>query len=150
MTMITPSYLGETIEYSSLHACRSTLEDPTSVEGAEKGDSGRDSYDPVMSSGPHCSVDVLAVIAERAPDAYKQFTANMGASRSSPDLRLLASPLRGPCLCSRDSGRNLGPRAEPVLIPGRPKHGICLRKFLQCQDLHDFRGHVGDPAHDHR
>ena len=31
MTMITPSYLGETIEYSSLHACRSTLEDPTST-----------------------------------------------------------------------------------------------------------------------
>ena len=31
MTMITPSYLGETIEYSSLHACRSTLEDPTKV-----------------------------------------------------------------------------------------------------------------------
>ena len=31
MTMITPSYLGETIEYSSLHACRSTLEDPTFV-----------------------------------------------------------------------------------------------------------------------
>ena len=34
MTMITPSYLGETIEYSSLHACRSTLEDPTVEEGA--------------------------------------------------------------------------------------------------------------------
>ena len=34
MTMITPSYLGETIEYSSLHACRSTLEDPT---GADRG-----------------------------------------------------------------------------------------------------------------
>ena len=32
MTMITPSYLGETIEYSSLHACRSTLEDPTALE----------------------------------------------------------------------------------------------------------------------
>ena len=32
MTMITPSYLGETIEYSSLHACRSTLEDPTELE----------------------------------------------------------------------------------------------------------------------
>ena len=31
MTMITPSYLGETIEYSSLHACRSTLEDPSSI-----------------------------------------------------------------------------------------------------------------------
>ena len=33
MTMITPSYLGETIEYSSLHACRSTLEDPTVPAG---------------------------------------------------------------------------------------------------------------------
>ena len=33
MTMITPSYLGETIEYSSLHACRSTLEDPTDYVG---------------------------------------------------------------------------------------------------------------------
>ena len=31
MTMITPSYLGETIEYSSLHACRSTLEDPNQM-----------------------------------------------------------------------------------------------------------------------
>ena len=31
MTMNTPSYLGETIEYSSLHACRSTLEDPTGI-----------------------------------------------------------------------------------------------------------------------
>ena len=34
MTMITPSYLGETIEYSSLHACRSTLEDPTRTRSA--------------------------------------------------------------------------------------------------------------------
>ena len=36
MTMITPSYLGETIEYSSLHACRSTLEDPTSISCAQE------------------------------------------------------------------------------------------------------------------
>ena len=35
MTMITPSYLGETIEYSSLHACRSTLEDPTGLRPAK-------------------------------------------------------------------------------------------------------------------
>ena len=35
MTMITPSYLGETIEYSSLHACRSTLEDPTRREATQ-------------------------------------------------------------------------------------------------------------------
>ena len=37
MTMITPSYLGETIEYSSLHACRSTLEDPTAYYSAQNG-----------------------------------------------------------------------------------------------------------------
>ena len=37
MTMITPSYLGETIEYSSLHACRSTLEDPTSSASCVNG-----------------------------------------------------------------------------------------------------------------
>jgi len=36
MTMITPSYLGETIEYSSLHACRSTLEDPTAPDPAQE------------------------------------------------------------------------------------------------------------------
>ena len=37
MTMITPSYLGETIEYSSLHACRSTLEDPTLDQNSRMG-----------------------------------------------------------------------------------------------------------------
>ena len=37
MTMITPSYLGETIEYSSLHACRSTLEDPTHTMPISEG-----------------------------------------------------------------------------------------------------------------
>ena len=42
MTMITPSYLGETIEYSSLHACRSTLEDPTPV--ADRRDPGNDGH----------------------------------------------------------------------------------------------------------
>ena len=36
MTMITPSYLGETIEYSSLHACRSTLEDPTRLSREDR------------------------------------------------------------------------------------------------------------------
>ena len=39
MTMITPSYLGETIEYSSLHACRSTLEDPTFSRKQKKRES---------------------------------------------------------------------------------------------------------------
>ena len=54
MTMITPSYLGETIEYSSLHACRSTLEDPTtSVRALSKRNAGIHrlslSIDPIWS-----------------------------------------------------------------------------------------------------
>ena len=43
MTMITPSYLGETIEYSSLHACRSTLEDPT-YRNYETNESSRNNW----------------------------------------------------------------------------------------------------------
>ena len=43
MTMITPSYLGETIEYSSLHACRSTLEDPTEFFPSRTSDALRKS-----------------------------------------------------------------------------------------------------------
>ena len=42
MTMITPSYLGETIEYSSLHACRSTLEDPTFPAAGSFGPAARE------------------------------------------------------------------------------------------------------------
>ena len=46
MTMITPSYLGETIEYSSLHACRSTLEDPRYVYGFSSYEHIRTQYEP--------------------------------------------------------------------------------------------------------
>ena len=56
MTMITPSYLGETIEYSSLHACRSTLEDPThglSFDGALVAE---------RAAGIPCSLFVLCVV----------------------------------------------------------------------------------------
>ena len=59
MTMITPSYLGETIEYSSLHACRSTLEDPTSTSIVELPHPA-----PLFgSTGGACSVRTLNVSA---------------------------------------------------------------------------------------
>ena len=45
MTMITPSYLGETIEYSSLHACRSTLEDPTAYGVGPQFNTPNHNYD---------------------------------------------------------------------------------------------------------
>ena len=51
MTMITPSYLGETIEYSSLHACRSTLEDPTGGVFYRPGWSRGDGFFGYFSEG---------------------------------------------------------------------------------------------------
>ena len=58
MTMITPSYLGETIEYSSLHACRSTLEDPTSpavsLQAFDRiAENGRDEAGTGLNIGPN-------------------------------------------------------------------------------------------------
>ena len=74
MTMITPSYLGETIEYSSLHACRSTLEDPTSViQQTVQAQLAQKSPDK-MDSGP--LAELIGRITGRSP------------SRLSPDAKL--------------------------------------------------------------
>jgi len=58
MTMITPSYLGETIEYSSLHACRSTLEDPTRKQP-------RNTLGILAVSGAHVWLDHSAPVGQR-------------------------------------------------------------------------------------
>ena len=66
MTMITPSYLGETIEYSSLHACRSTLEDPTGQNTesiTQKGQSLGLTQEKFQESG------LRAEVAKRQRDA---------------------------------------------------------------------------------
>ena len=59
MTMITPSYLGETIEYSSLHACRSTLEDPTSDLTRGIQDEASETFEGIFLAG---SGDALSAI----------------------------------------------------------------------------------------
>ena len=70
MTMITPSYLGETIEYSSLHACRSTLEDPT-IRGQILREHG---YSVVLYHRPlevlHCDLSMfdIAILDFEMPD----------------------------------------------------------------------------------
>ena len=96
MTMITPSYLGETIEYSSLHACRSTLEDPTALPSVEsiaarctQVVTGADFYAQAtergLNFGPHFRW--LAQV-RRGPDEA------LGDLHAAPPLKLLdGSPL---------------------------------------------------------
>ena len=68
MTMITPSYLGETIEYSSLHACRSTLEDPTDdTIGEYLTARGIEPYR--ISDGPSSNGKMTLMIVRVGPNA---------------------------------------------------------------------------------
>ena len=80
MTMITPSYLGETIEYSSLHACRSTLEDPTFR---------RVHVHPV---GPGDAAPVLADDFEEALEIARTAGLTFGVEHNAAGHRLLVDP----------------------------------------------------------
>ena len=104
MTMITPSYLGETIEYSSLHACRSTLEDPTCAGLIRLGLESRITARldtkiclPAVAQGAigvECRSDdartrgLVAVLDHRATrtavDAERAFAHRLGGSCQSP------------------------------------------------------------------
>ena len=64
MTMITPSYLGETIEYSSLHACRSTLEDPTILHQARNPA-------PILTVNPKLSHSPPQTLLRRLPPSHR-------------------------------------------------------------------------------
>ena len=68
MTMITPSYLGETIEYSSLHACRSTLEDPTGHQ--ERGAAGDLDFDRAVVVGGESGDNHPIVVHQRRLQAW--------------------------------------------------------------------------------
>ena len=65
MTMITPSYLGETIEYSSLHACRSTLEDPTTDPGVQGDRSTGGTKPATLETGATIQVPLFISTGER-------------------------------------------------------------------------------------
>ena len=80
MTMITPSYLGETIEYSSLHACRSTLEDPTiKAPPAKVWDAIKD-FDGLNKWHPGFSADTLVSGSNGHPGAVRKLTVKDGPS----------------------------------------------------------------------
>ena len=125
MTMITPSYLGETIEYSSLHACRSTLEDPTwATRRSER-------------RSPGCCV-IWHGRRRHASSAQWSTPSIVGETRSSgfADIALRADPClrcpnwsastQGACVCSRavaaeragNSGELGAPFAKPRMAIG--------------------------------
>jgi len=95
MTMITPSYLGETIEYSSLHACRSTLEDPTRKQP-------RNTLDGVVNGSLDAVVAALTITMEREQRfdfTHPFYTTGLGIAVASKQrnpwlstLKRLASP----------------------------------------------------------
>ena len=88
MTMITPSYLGETIEYSSLHACRSTLEDPTTQFAAS-----------VIKCPATLKGEALELLYRRMPSGLREplIARVLGeAQRGETDLSGLWIALAGP------------------------------------------------------
>ena len=96
MTMITPSYLGETIEYSSLHACRSTLEDPTPqrrlrpqrAEPAKNG-SNREINGPDDCAGQHRDGPVHAVDGKQCWNVQEK-SEHSDVARSDPQQEVAA------------------------------------------------------------
>ena len=125
MTMITPSYLGETIEYSSLHACRSTLEDPT-------GDNET------------LRVDVRVVAASHQPLHQR---ATEGAFRLDLYHRLAVFPVKVPAL--RDRMEDILPLAEFLLrklgeeMPMKRLSASALVRLME----YDWPGNVRELAH---
>ena len=119
MTMITPSYLGETIEYSSLHACRSTLEDPT---------------EHVLTIGPNGRIK--AQVFAKSVIVLGEVTGNVTASDKvdirdngsvdgdiiSPRVAIAeGAHFRGSVDMQRKSGAPAQPQAaKPVAVPAQP------------------------------
>ena len=126
MTMITPSYLGETIEYSSLHACRSTLEDPT-----------RD-LNAVHAVDPLCgSADV---------DVGLDGVSECVQGRDGERLSRWPRPRRGGrrparCRCSRGVPGNrrasLGTCRRRGRCSGRAAPFVSIMKATDLRDCHD-------------
>ena len=123
MTMITPSYLGETIEYSSLHACRSTLEDPTGpgpdsmeVRPPERESAAKDGPFPLTQWR-----NVRQSAQERTPTHYSAH----GRWRSlAPALRSLGGEgcelFLQDLLCSLACGRQSQGVVRPLPTPRPP------------------------------
>ena len=93
MTMITPSYLGETIEYSSLHACRSTLEDPTWCQPfpfPSLGKSGNGTAPPVAHQIATRAIDQSGPTRRRADARTAPATTAGGATAKMSNSSMIS------------------------------------------------------------
>ena len=138
MTMITPSYLGETIEYSSLHACRSTLEDPTGGFAA----SGRE-YVVVTETPDQTPMPWVNVIANPGCGTVVSSSGSaytwVGNSRENRLTPFANDPVTDPtseAIYIRDerTGQTWGPTAAPLQTrladaPVVARHGLGVTHF---------------------
>ena len=139
MTMITPSYLGETIEYSSLHACRSTLEDPTSLRSAADGRpllADRDGNLSKLAGSAIAGIvgllPALMVLLAPNPNSYRRFapgnwaprTATWGLGNYSCGLRVVPSGLDGTRLELRVPGADVDPHLALAMLLAAATWGV--------------------------
>ena len=132
MTMITPSYLGETIEYSSLHACRSTLEDPTSADVVS-----------VSAAGAEAASDTTNVMSPETYVGYERaenFVSPGGAVEDARHLYAKGTPRLNEWGLSGDWTVH-----SDLAVLNEPGGGITYR--FHARDLHLVLGTtVGKPV----
>ena len=119
MTMITPSYLGETIEYSSLHACRSTLEDPTAIALILRA-LGIGAGDEVITPPLSAAYSALAVMMTGARPVF----ADIDPGRMTMD--------------PEEAARAIGPRTRailPVHLYGQPADMDAIARLASRHNL---------------
>ena len=103
MTMITPSYLGETIEYSSLHACRSTLEDPTDwAETDEPSRRARTFSESLRFPAPTRAAQLI-VKRRDSENVFREVWTTV-IDPADPMVDTSAPPAPGPLLALQKSG----------------------------------------------
>ena len=119
MTMITPSYLGETIEYSSLHACRSTLEDPNPAQA--------DTY--IVESQPGVAQQSTAGSGYTLQVCGVSSTMARGDCDERREFRLSSDYYRGD-RSMRESGFDVSFRFGPFGAATHHYAPVCLNSLL--------------------
>ena len=138
MTMITPSYLGETIEYSSLHACRSTLEDPTCaiVYGTDQGLVGQ--FNDVLADFAARALNALPgekkvwAVGERVHARLTDAGLHPVSLFVVPTSVSAITPLIGQILVESGSHHGKGDFGQLYLFHNRPKSGSAYEAVRQC------------------